>query len=130
MCKIFLKIVRNFQRKYYYYSVFFVNVNIFLPFYLKMITRREKIAAAINFPFFEQKTKKPKRMEQRNWIQSRKFHGAYYDALSQELRMEEDPSQLRNLIRMSAEDFEELSSWFAPIVQKMNANMSQAISVG
>lgn len=42
----------------------------------------------------------------------------------------EDPLQLRNFIRMSAEDFEELCSWIAPQVQKMDTNMRQAISVG
>lgn len=67
-------------------------------------------------------------MWERKWIQRRKLHGAY-NALSRELRME-DPSQLRNFIRMSAEDFEELSSWIAPMFQKMDTNMRQAISVG
>jgi hypothetical protein len=52
---------------------------------------------------------------ERKWIERRKLHDAY-DTLSQELRMD-DPSQLRNFIRMSAEDFEELSSWIAPVVQ-------------
>jgi len=52
------------------------------------------------------------------WIQRRKLHGAY-NALSRKLRME-DTSQLRNVIRMSAEDFEELNSSIAPMVQKMD----------
>ncbi|KAF0710436.1 protein ALP1-like [Aphis craccivora] len=75
-----------------------------------------------------QKKKKQRSVWERKWIQRRKLHGAY-NALSRELRME-DPSQLRNFIRMSAEDFEELSSWIAPMFQKMDTNMRQAISVG
>lgn len=31
---------------------------------------------------------------------------------------------------MSAEDFEELSSWISPVVQKKNTDMRQSISVG
>lgn len=31
---------------------------------------------------------------------------------------------------MSAEDFEELNSWIAPIFQKIDTNIRQAISVG
>lgn len=94
-----------------------------------MVSKREKIAAAIIvIDFLSKKQKKPRSVWERKWIQRRKLHGAY-NALSRELRME-DPSQLRNFIRMSAEDFEELSSWIAPMVQKMDTNMRQAISVG
>lgn len=70
----------------------------------------------------------PRSVWKRKWIQKRKLHGAYIE-LSRELKME-DPSQLRNFIRMSAEDFEEPSLWIAPIAQKMDSNMRSAISVG
>lgn len=94
-----------------------------------MVSKREKIAAAIIvIDFLSKKQKKQRSVWERKWIQRRKLHGAY-NALSRKLRME-DPSQLRNFIRMSAEDFEELSSWIAPMVQKMDTNMRQAISVG
>jgi hypothetical protein len=94
-----------------------------------MVSKRKKIAAAIIvIDFLSKKQKKPRSVWERKWIQRRKLHGAY-NALSRELRME-DSSQLRNFIRMSAEDFEELSSWIAPMVQKMDTNMRQAISVG
>ena len=74
-----------------------------------MISKCEKIAAAIIvIDFLSKKQKKPRSVWERKWIQRRKLHGAY-NALSRELRME-DPSQLRNFIRMFAEDFEELSS--------------------
>lgn len=94
-----------------------------------MVSKRKKIAAAIIvIDFLSKKQKKPRSVWERKWIERRKLYGAY-NALSRELRME-DPSQLRNFIRMSAEDFEELSLWIAPMVQKTDTNMRQAISVG
>lgn len=94
-----------------------------------MVSKRQKIAAAIIvISVLNKKQKKPRSAWERKWIQRRQLHGAY-DTLSRELRME-DPCQLRNFIRMSAEDFEELSLWIAPIVQKKDTNMRQSISVG
>lgn len=94
-----------------------------------MVSKRERIAAAIIIiESLSKKQKKARSVWERKWLQRRQLYGAY-DALSRELRME-DPSQLRNFIRMSAEDFEELSSWIALIVQKKDTNMREAISVG
>jgi hypothetical protein len=61
------------------------------------------------------------------WISRRHSHGAY-SCLFRELWVE-NFIQLRNLLRMSSSDIEEIVAWIGPAVSKEDTTMRRAISV-
>ena len=80
--------------------------------------------------FTMRKSRRPKRKHScwvREWILKREEYGAYH-ALMNELKIS-DPSQLRNFLRMSAIDFDNLTNRLGHKLFRRDTSMRAAISV-
>ncbi len=78
----------------------------------------------------QRKSRRPKRKHScwvREWILKREEYGAYH-ALMNELKIS-DPCQLRNFLRMSAIDFDNLTNRLGHKLFRRDTSMRAAISV-
>ena len=93
--------------------------------------RRARHAAAIAaYTIMQRKSRRPKRKHScwvREWILKREEYGAYH-ALMNELKIT-DPSQMRNFLRMSATNFDNLTNRLGHKLFKSDTSMRAAISV-
>jgi hypothetical protein len=89
----------------------------------------EQAAAAIAIAVITRRRRRRRNRTQwvKQWLSRRRNYGACASFVN-ELPVE-DPMQLRNVLRVSAVEIEELVGWIGPAVQKQDTTMRMAIPV-
>ena len=94
------------------------------------VSKKRRAAAIAAYIIMQRKSRRPKRKHScwvREWILKREEYGAYH-ALKNELKIS-DPCQLRNFLRMSAIDFDNLTNRLGHKLFRRDTSMRAAISV-